>query len=1167
MFSSIKEFCENTGNFSKNQENGLLLVDPNTGSGKTYWSCKAICDYVHNPANKKKIYFTTTLLKNLPLEELKKAYNNESSFQKEVLVIKSNVDFVKENLPKVHIPEEFQSDEYDLLVKLVSICTAEGYSKTDSIYREEMDNKLSDAEGTFRKYIRRIISTKIEGSEQERKSTIRNNPQFQWIGQIYPTVFTDDYKVYLLSISKFLRRNDTLVKPSSPFISADVLKNAIVFIDEFDASKETIQEFIIDAAVNSHNDYLDMVKELHGKLNDYVPANSFYDPYKVYAQNKPYLRTLDSLKEEVESLYSKYSLYFNYKTNDEFDRNRSFLFFDGTFRSYLNNNNHFIRCVRDENNQQVKIFYETKDEYEKNKVLERDINIYSLLRDVTRFLNDFARFIANWAERYAIAENTKRKNQDTVTECYTVDEAVDTICDIYFRNNHLNNVFHELIKSTAIRNIRDTEEAVDDYSFFNRGFKFFEFVNSDRHNEETKVNFIQIEETPEKILLFMAKNTKVVGLSATARIKSVLSNYSLKYLQRELQDSFFTLTKDAYNSLKKSQAERWIPYQNESIKVCVESVDRNLENDSIANRVKKLAKNRDIEKNICSKLEKLHLPQDNRDYYQKRYCNVFSVLKNFIDNDGIESLLCLNMALPQRDLPTFDLNLIELFAKQYCLIHKKECPKIKVLRSGANFEEEKESLLLDLSKGAKVFVFSAYKTIGAGQNLQYKIPEKDAGHMVCIDQKRDKGEKDFDAVYLGDVTNVITNVNDEQKIGLKELLQFLFEIKYLCENDEISPKDMNKLVESGFKAYSKKHDYSTSIEEVRKSASVRRKMTRDVIQAVGRLCRTTNKKKEIFIYTTNALLTTLDTMCIDTDLTNPEMQELFKYAADFAQPLPEEKKSIENEANRKSERANSYIQGMLRHNWTHKSMQLWKELRKCVLKYPTAPMELAEKNSVIGDYYIQNFGGKSNYHFAQREDFSHILVNLFKDISEFKKELDVDYSKHIGVVSEDSARLVQFFAYPGLKEFFMENDFATEFGNKELIMSPALFNNIYKGVLGEAAGRFILERELNCTLKEIEEPLNFEFFDFELANGIYIDFKHWKKSTSKSPSQFHQEIKAKLDAMGARKAYIVNILKKNENEILVNKENRIVEIPWLIDENGTVNSTAIKMFIGELYNG
>lgn len=56
-------------------------------------------------------------------------------------------------------------------------------------------------------------------------------------------------------------------------------------------------------------------------------------------------------------------------------------------------------------------------------------------------------------------------------------------------------------------------------------------------------------------------------------------------------------------------------------------------------------------------------------------------------------------------------------------------------------------------------------------------------------------------------------------------------------------------------------------------------------------------------------------------------------------------------------------------------------------------------------------------------------------------------------------------------------------------MSPVLFHNIYKGALGEVCGEFILSRERGMKLKPINDPDRFEFFDFELNDGIYVDFK------------------------------------------------------------------------------
>ena len=179
---------------------------------------------------------------------------------------------------------------------------------------------------------------------------------------------------------------------------------------------------------------------------------------------------------------------------------------------------------------------------------------------------------------------------------------------------------------------------------------------------------------------------------------------------------------------------------------------------------------------------------------------------------------------------------------------------------------------------------------------------------------------------------------------------------------------MRSLVQLGFKAYSNSYEYSSSVENVRKSASARRKITRDVIQAVGRLCRTTNKKENIYLFTNNALLSSLDTHCVNCELMTPELKKLFNYAENYVTPLPEEKVIVENEACRKSENANSYIKGMLQRTWTDFTMQLWKELRECVLKYPTASMAIGDTIATIKKFYIQNVEKRSCYWFAQKEN-------------------------------------------------------------------------------------------------------------------------------------------------------------------------------------------------------
>ena len=74
MYDNIFDFMN-----SQKAQNGLLLVDPSTGCGKTFQSCQAIYDYTHGEHAAKKVYFTTTLLKNLPEEELRAAYHRKGN--------------------------------------------------------------------------------------------------------------------------------------------------------------------------------------------------------------------------------------------------------------------------------------------------------------------------------------------------------------------------------------------------------------------------------------------------------------------------------------------------------------------------------------------------------------------------------------------------------------------------------------------------------------------------------------------------------------------------------------------------------------------------------------------------------------------------------------------------------------------------------------------------------------------------------------------------------------------------------------------------------------------------------------------------------------------------------------------------------------------------------
>ena len=118
MYNVINRFA-----ISKEVNHGLMLIDMPTGSGKTYNAVKYIFDASMLEENKdKKFLFITTLKKNLPIEDLKKLFENSEKtnlFYDKVLFINSNIDSVIEGWTdtiKKDIPLSIQKlDEFSQL--------------------------------------------------------------------------------------------------------------------------------------------------------------------------------------------------------------------------------------------------------------------------------------------------------------------------------------------------------------------------------------------------------------------------------------------------------------------------------------------------------------------------------------------------------------------------------------------------------------------------------------------------------------------------------------------------------------------------------------------------------------------------------------------------------------------------------------------------------------------------------------------------------------------------------------------------------------------------------------------------------------------------------------------------------------------------------------------
>jgi len=1129
---------------------GLLVAEAPTGYGKTYEAVQAIYRYVRNGGDSQ-ILFVTNLLKNLPVDELRKVYEKDGrgpEFEKEVLILKSTAATVEQAILQEKIPTDFQTDAYWALLRACE--QKQKYRKAGPevirIFDDDIRTKLEPA---FRHELETHLRKNFREGPARRRDAIRRQKQYQWMAKFYPAVFWADYKVVLMSVQKLMARNVTLVERSYEFLSERVLEKEIVCIDEFDASRAVILDCLIERALELRADYLHLFLQVYRGIMTHKASNDLTRLRAKYESGRRF--TWEDMVKQAQEIYEDGALEYCMKTIDaDIDRGRYFLFHDTSYHTVLDGNRTHIRAVRDDERAQVQIKFETKAVYDARRD-EPHIVLQSLLRRIHVFLRRFQRYVYGWGTVYSQYVNAGKKEDE---ELYPIAAAVETIFHEYGLTPEQTRLMIGEIDSNgaAAHNV-----VAPDLSFYETGFRLFEFIDDDCHRTQTHLQYLQMENTPEKILLSLCRRAKVVGLSATAALPTVLGNYDLTYLREQLQNQYLELSVGVKNKIRQELESVWSPYERGQVRVDLQVVDRNCAHLMLSERLNKVfSRPENIRK---YELRMTHMGI--RDYDQKRYCNIFAAMKAFWAHSEIHSFLCLNQMLPAAGKRAMDTNLlVDVLEDLRLETAPQSSGGLVVLRSGEQFETDKEILLQALKEGEKRFILSTYQTLGAGQNLQYAVADREGLVLLTPKEPNEQDSrfwhKDVDALFLGDVNHVTVNLNDEGSLSNKDMLKFCFQAECLYQNDEISYGTLNALLKDGIGRFSGRRQLNSMAQSMlRHTASVYRQITRDVIQAVGRMGRTFLKRPVIYLFTTEKLLRDLDQNCLKSRFLSPEMQAISSALVELTQEAVQAD-SVRNEAERKATRGNAYIMRMLNSGWTAETMTLWKALRYTVLSHPRASADLTEIDPVIRTYYIPIDKEKRSYFYAQKGDFSEVVLSMDQDKTVFG--LRLPNGMYPSEVSEEEARLSAILSYPGMKAYFESSGWATEFGDGEYIFSPVLFQNIYKGALGEVAGRFILRQELGLELSEIEDPTHFETFDFVLGNNIYFDFKHWKPNTQMDETVMRSEILTKLNSVGGKCVFVINLISDRLSESSCTSDRRLIEIPGLLLPDGQVNQNVLN---------
>lgn len=1113
-------------NIIKNHNEGLFLLDPPTGFGKTTVVVELIRRFLKHDSifqGRKKIFFVTNLINNLPVSKVLEGLNEserEVCFQ-----AKATVEHVLDNLLCVNIDndEVTNSKEYIQLKKEIESYFAlksnleikHKDSLKDSL--EILKQKISkDTEPAFRNYIK--IKFFHNKSAVERRKFMQEN---KWMEKLYPICNLDDYKVVFLTTQKFILPIDTFRRPPFYLYSSNLVKNSIVFVDEFDSTKEKLLDQIVQEGLKNKIDIVALFLDIHFALQNLkVPQKllntSNYHKQKVEENKwKETSWHFENQAHKFNTLYEKY--HFEYLLKSEgFQYDRAFLFDDGYHFTVLKDSSQ--KFIYAKLNEKEKIISLKGSSYKDDKTL-----INRIVSDIENVLNDFIHTLFYIYNNYFYYVNENRKNNEIK---YSREEAIYTVLDVFNLSEEQKDYLYENIQRGSFL-IKDNEIEK------RRGFSFTEIEDSEYHDMKSIVHDYNFATTPEDVIIALSKSALVVGISATAKINTCIGNYDLKYLEKQLQkqkplidlpQEDFDRIASNFNALQQKYSE-----QCKIHTAVIDDLSCFSDKEKCKNLVVSVFGDNDVEEYINE------YDAAEECYYLFLELKLAYVYKEACEK-GIESFIAFTNSFPNKD-NKFNLDRLQKMFNRIDEQYKYEKPILYIVRA-QEFDEKFKLIQDDLLNGRHVFVITTYQTIGSGKNIQYEYAEISQDRVV--DKSYIEKVKDFEGIYLVTPTHLIQGVNYNSEDKYTDLAKYLFHQEYLYQNKMIEYYKMKSNMEVGFRRTFYGDRQSTFYPQNKDVYSYTLKI---IIQAVGRICRCRNKNKDIYIYSDREIVERIKIACEKESpkLMNIEFVSLLNTTISNSVDFDKIR-----EYSMKNKKAFGKISQMAHTvRYSRKSVIEWQELRDFVLRNPTT-----NNPEKYMDLYFEFDETQSGYVYRINSNYELVYLDTNQHY---------DYEE----VSEQSCDLPIILSIDSVKKMFVEKHYATRFKKAKYIMSPNLFKQVYLGALGEVVGKHILDRELGYDIQELDDVSFYEYFDFKLGK-MYFDMKHWNKYKVDNDA-YTLKVQRKLSRIKGSKCFVINLIKRLNATVKMNVGETVIQVPYLIDaDTCTLNIGAIDE-IRELY--
>lgn len=1129
----------------------MFLIDAPTGYGKTY----DVLEYIRKHYKNHKIFFIANQLKYLPdkhkiLENLEGKQKDE--LENQILYLPSISDSYRNHFDQHFIdnlPRDFFENNERIIKKI---------QKTVLLLNEKENNSIKDMfmkdfyslEKEFRKCIKTYLHQKQDQiKKSSKKKTLKSCVmEEKWIIILYPSVLIDERQVIFLSTKKFFCPIDPIYK-STILLQNQIYENGIIFIDEFDSTKQEILNTIIE---QKDNNYKVECFRLFRALNNALKNNPFKDHIISLSDesNEKISDIIKDIKDKFEKTnqYFQNELNFPFKTTFEFPNTKNFIFHDKSsitvsgnkkskyfvYEKNLKDGYNYIQISNDFGNKNIEVVFKN--------VLEAIQYFIDRMVIISRYYSKKVKHEVSLLDEKFEEENACTTlidflNLGEENSKFLVSKIIEAYGTVY-RSNKDQKIIN---KNYEIQNPLDVniDRRKTSYDFYQNGFSFLEIEDSYNHNLESKCYMTSYNVTPEKLIVSMSQRYKIIAISATCTYRTVIQNYDLEYFRYILKDKMCLLNEDEKSMIKNSFNKR-LKKTYYNVNISTEFFGDGIaesENQKYLRKILKQISGEQANELISEHREKLN---DDKSYLYKEYANIYYMYYIFANKQDIYSFLYFSSFFPNEKSVLWD-----VFLKTMNMIKLHYDCEYKILDSQRyllRYESIKKEFL---EKGKKIFIITTYQTLGAGINIQYKITNSNITLYPHLSQFIGE-EKDYDGVYLSKPTNIFPYPNVSYN-NYKELIKTLYALEYFKAGDVIDAKYLMSNIENVFRRLILNEKCSINIGAYKTNIDISYGLVRCLVQALGRICRTSHKNKNIYIYSSSGnasfILNVYDD--IIKRINNKEFEMLMKeafYIAEINNNLIPDHENC-RDINFK---VDQYLSKHYKQKtWKPETIASWKYLREIVLKYPTAKKC---ENFIVEKYYYK---------------FPEVVNEYSYDNAYYIRRIGNGMTHYRFSVSIQESRLYWFLEkLPGLKEYFKSKGYATTFEKGYYILSPHLFRRVYIAAIGEIVGKFILE-QFNIPVKEIDNPELFEKFDFKINDITYIDFKNWHKDFSLEKDPQLKKIYRKASKKGIKTIFIINIAQQGYDEIYEYndqvKDLKIVTIPWLFDTyKQKYNEQAIK---------